>query len=107
VAWSVHALEPPTPRRHADVDAPLRGDTGAQLLSGQLRVGVYQPPDQGVSGRVQGRSLAARVRVGRDVPRRAVPTSPLFDARETDAAEVRKRALGAEPARARLKTLWP
>ena len=73
------------------MDAPLSGDTGAQC----------------VSGRVQGRSLAASMRFGREVPRRAVPTSQLLDERETDAEEVRKRALGAEPTLARMKNLLP
>jgi hypothetical protein len=55
------------------VDAPRIGDTGAQLLYGQISVGVYQRLDQCVSGRVQGRSLAASMRFGRNGPRRAVP----------------------------------
>jgi hypothetical protein len=68
---------------------------------------VYQLLDQGVSGRVQGRSLAASMQFGRDVPRRAVPTQQLLDERETDAEKVRQRALGAEPALARMQNLLP
>ena len=107
MAWSAQALEHTAHRRHTDVYAPLIGDAGAQLLSGHLRGVVDQPLDQCVSGRVQGGSLAARVRFGRHVPCRAVTVSPLRDTRETDAEEVRKRALGAEPALASLKNLWP
>ena len=63
--------------------------------------------DPWVSGRVQGGSLAARVRCGRAVPRRAVTASQRLDTRETDAEEVRKRTLGAEPALAGRKNLVP
>jgi hypothetical protein len=63
--------------------------------------------DQCVGGGVQGGALAASMRFGRDVPRRAVTAYQLFDKRETDAEELRERALGAEPAPTRMNNLLP
>jgi hypothetical protein len=76
LAWSdffageAQALEHPAHRRHAAVDAPVIGETGAQLLSGEIGVIVHQLLDQCGGGGVQGGSLAASMRFGRDVPRR-------------------------------------
>jgi hypothetical protein len=87
------------------VHAPRIGNTGAQLCSGEIGVLVHHPSDQGVGSGVQGGSRPARMRVGRDVASRTVTASALLDKRETDPEEVRERALGAEPAPARMKNL--
>lgn len=66
---------------------------------------MHQRPHPCVGGGVQGGLLAARRRLGRKSPRRAVTASELFDTRDTDAEEVRERALGAKSARACMKNL--
>jgi hypothetical protein len=68
---------------------------------------VHHLLDQCVGGGGQGGSLAASMRFGRDVPRRAVTAQQLLDKRETDAEEVRKRPLRTQPALVRLKNLLP
>jgi hypothetical protein len=105
-AWQAQALEHTAHRGHTDTHAPLTGDTGTQLLQGDIGVVVHQLPDQWVGG-VQGGSLAARMRFGRDVPRCAVTAYELLDKRDIDAKEVREGALGAEPALTRPKNLVP
>jgi hypothetical protein len=53
------------------VRAPRIGDTGAELLDGEIGVLLHQLADQGIGG-VQRGSPATSMRFGRDVASRAV-----------------------------------
>jgi hypothetical protein len=57
---------------------------------------AHQTPAHGLGSRVEAELLAARVRLGRNVPSRAVLTHDLLDKRETDAEHVGNGALGTE-----------
>jgi hypothetical protein len=98
VAGHAQALEHTAHGGHADAPTLGLGNTGAPLLSGERDVVVPQPPDQCGGGRIQARPLAAGMRFGREVARRAVTAYECLDTREADAEAVRESALGAEPA---------
>ena len=55
---------------------------------------AHQAPDHGLGSRVEAGLWAARVRLGRNVPSRAVLTHYLLDKRKTDTEHVGNGALG-------------